>query len=259
MRYVRSVKLAARGMIVAAALAAVSPGLAVTAQSGSNNVQVMVCPQPSESSLNITAPQSDSVVDAPKLTISGVVEHISQIDFFIDDTYNHTQALGFSAADFTSTVTLSPGTHTLKLVASDSCSQTVHEKTLVVTYEPKVLPSVGSTVDTTVDDKVIETELAEPVPDQNIFERYVVPPLTGVADFLDLTDPPREGEPYSPLPSAGRAVLFIAGASLAVSSVYIGTMATLPAHMVFMVPHRRLFMGGMLTAGAAMLGVVFTL
>jgi hypothetical protein len=258
MQYVRSAKVAARALVAAAALTASVPGLVTAAQYGGNNVQVMVCPQPSESSFDIAVPQSDSVVVEPKLAITGAVEHISQVDFFIDDTYNHTQALGFSALDFSSSVTLAPGTHTLKLVASDSCSQTTHEETVVVTYEPRVAPSLGSAVDTTVDDQAIDVELAEPVADQNVFERYVIPPLTDIAEFLDLTDTPREGEPLSPLPSAGRAVLFVAGASLAVSGIYIGTMATLPAHMAFMVPHRRLFMGGIMTAAAAMLGVVFT-
>jgi hypothetical protein len=259
MRYIRNARFAAKALVIAAAITAGWPSSVATAQGGDENVQVMVCPQPSESSLVVTAPQSDSVVDEPKLTISGAVEHISQIDFFIDDTYNHTQALGFSATEFASGVTLSPGTHALKLVASDSCSQTIHEQTLVMTYEPKVVPSLGSTVDTVDDDKVVATEQAEPVPSQGVFERYVIPPLIGIADFLDLTDEPREAGSLTPLPSAGRAVLFVAGASLAVSGIYIGTMATLPAHMAFIVPHRRLFLGGMVTLGAAMLGVVFTL
>lgn len=259
MRYVKSARFAVRSIVIATALVVGRPDVIVNAQTGGSNVQIMVCPQPSESSLAVLQPQSDSVIDEPKVAISGTVVHISQIDFFIDDTYNHTQALGFSAANFTSSVTLSPGTHTLKLVASDSCSQTTHEQTLVVTYEPKVVPSVGSAVDTTVDDKVIDAELTEPVPGQNVFERYVMPPFRDMAELLDLTDEPREGGPVSPLPSAGRAVLFVAGASLAVSSMYIGTMATLPAHMAFIAPHRRLFLGSMMAAGAAMLGVVFTL
>ena len=259
MRYIKNVTAVARALVVAAAFVAGWPGFDAAAQGGNKNVQVMVCPQPSDSSLTVTLPQSDSVVDTPKVVITGGVQHISQIDFFINDTYNHTQALGYAAVDFTSSITLSPGTHTLKLVASDSCSQTTHEQTLVLTYEPKVVPSVGKTVSTTVEDKAIDVEPVEAVTDQNVFERYIWPPLVDIADMLDLTEPPHESEPLSPLPNAGRAALFVAGASLTVSGVYLSTMATLPAHMAFAMPHRRFFLGGMVTAGAALLGVVFTL
>lgn len=253
----KSVKRTVSGVMVAVGLALLWPGFGVAAQGG--EVQIMVCPQPSESRFSVLAPVSDSIVDVPKVSITGAVEYISQIDFFVDGTYNHTQALGYSAANFTSSLTLSPGTHTLKFIASDSCSQTIHEQSVVMTYEPKAVSSIGETVATRVEETERAAEPTEPLPEHNFFQQYIEPPLRGIAEVLDLTEPSPGVEPVSPLPSAGRAMLFIAGTSAVVSGVYLSTLATLPAHMTFILPHRRLFLGGLVTAGAVLIGVVFTL
>ena len=262
MRYVKSVAIATRALLVACALTAGGPGLMVAAQTDGDNVQVMVCPQPSESSFTVSTPQSDSIIDEPKVTLAGTAEYISQIDFFIDGTYNHTQALGYTMRDFTSSLTVSPGTHTLRLVASDSCSQTVHEQAIVITYEPKAFPSVGTAVNTTVGGRLIKPELPElpePVPEPTLFQNFSLPPLARIADLLDLTDPPSDGEPISPLPSAGRAALFVTGAAIALTGTYVATAATLPAAMAFVQPYRRWFEWITFAVAATLFGVVFTL
>jgi hypothetical protein len=41
-------------------------------------------------------------------------------------------------------VSVEPGTHTIKLVASDSCGQQTHEDSVVISYHPQLNPGTGS-------------------------------------------------------------------------------------------------------------------
>lgn len=115
------------------------PGAALALTgAGNSTIKVMVCPTGSESSLSITAPASDSVIGDSQVITRGTVENISQIDFYLDDTYNNTIALDYGATSFSSVISLQAGTHTIRLVAYDSCHQTTHTASVVLTYEPSV-------------------------------------------------------------------------------------------------------------------------
>lgn len=229
-----------------------------------DNVQVMVCPQADQSSLAVLQPQSDSVVNEPKLSVSGTVENISQIDFFIDDTYNNTVALGFSATEFASTITLAPGTHTIKLVASDSCSQTIHEFSLVVTYEPKTPPSVGENIETEVDGEVRPGVAPPVVPEsekniiERVIDRFIVPPYESVKDMLDIGEP-AGGAPGVRAGNIARSALFVTGALLTLSAVHIGALSAsvLPDKLASLLPFRRRAMTAIALIGLALMALVF--
>jgi hypothetical protein len=115
-----------------------------------SHVEVMVCPRGSQSSMSISSPQSDSIVTTPIIRVGGSVRSISQIDFFVDDTYNNTQAVGLGEQAFSSDVALEPGTHTVRLKAIDSCAQESHEDSIVVTYHPQFQPSTGQETQTAI-------------------------------------------------------------------------------------------------------------
>lgn len=234
------------------------------AQGMADNVRVMVCPQADESRLTVMRPQSDSIVDEPKLSIGGSVAYISQIDFFIDDVYNNTIALGHSATEFASAITLGPGTHTIKLVASDSCSQATHEFSLVMTYEPKTPPSIGGNVETEVDGRI--TPGAEPSAviesEKNIIEkgidRFIIPPYEAVKDMLDITDA-AVTDPEVHAGNIARSALFVAGTILTLSAVHIGTLSAsvLPDRLVSLLPFRRRAMTVAALIGLGLTALVF--
>ena len=135
--------------IAGIAFLAATPVSALEA-SGGSQVQVMICPPHGSSQLIVTLPESDSKTNEPEVVIEGEVSYISQIDFFIDGVYNNTVALGYATTAFRSTVTVPAGTHTIKLVAIDNCSQATYSESVVVTYEPRTLPSAGSQTNTNI-------------------------------------------------------------------------------------------------------------
>lgn len=150
MRYFSGANTATKLLFALAVSLLLTPVADVSAQQTGSQVEVMVCPQPGSSSFVITTPESDSTVSESKVVIEGDVEYISQLDFFVDDTYDHTIALGYAATAFRSSVTLSPGTHTIRVEATDMCAQTTHVDSAVVTYLPKTPPSIGSNVPTDI-------------------------------------------------------------------------------------------------------------
>lgn len=224
-------------------------------------VEVMICPDSSQSNIMITSPQSDSIVNEPKLSISGDVTYISQIDFFIDDVYSHTVALGYSATEFSSPVSLMPGTHTIKLTATDSCSQAMYADSVVVTYEPTTQPSVGENVETIVEGSSsrVNTE-AQPALENSTIEtfitNFIVPPFAKITDALDISSPDAVGRELAPA-DVTRSMLFVAGTALTFAAVHIGIVATLPAHFSFLLNHRRWSSGVLAIAGLALMSLVF--
>lgn len=266
MRYYDGVKIATSSLVIIGLLASAVSLLAYnsSAHGLQDNIQVMVCPAANQSYLTVLRPQSDSVVSEPKLPISGSVEYISQIDFFIDDVYNNTVALGFSATDFETSLTLNPGTHTIKLIATDSCSQTTHEYSLVVTYEPKTPPSIGQDVETIIDGRVRQGGGLPivPEPEKSIIDkaidRFVIPQYEAIKDALDIggsttTDPAVKAG------NVARTVLFATGGLLALSAVHIGALSAsvLPDRLASLLPFRRRAMAAIALSGVVLMMLVF--
>jgi len=98
----------------------------------------------------ITSPASDTVVDTSPVKVTGSVTSISQIDVSVDDVYNSTIAIAAGESRFETLVSLEPGTHTIKLLAYDSCAQQTHEDSFVISYSPVFVPAAGRDAETTV-------------------------------------------------------------------------------------------------------------
>lgn len=249
--------------VVVACLLMMGPIQAGAVQSGNSTIEVLVCPTENESFLTPTQPQSDSVVNEPKVAISGQVGFISQVDFFIDDVYNNTIALGYSATEFESTVMLSPGTHTIKLVATDSCSHTIHTDIIVITYQPKAQPSIGEDVVTEVGNTVRNPPAVTPPrpvknPILDIIDRTITPPVTAVADSLDITSSAELSE-ATRIANTARAVLFVTGLTVTVVAAHMTALSTLPQSFMFMKKYRRGGTGMVALLGAGMMLLVFIL
>ena len=92
-------------------------------------------------SMNVNQPMSDTVVSAPTVNFTGQVNQIGQIDIRVDGDYSHTVAVGFGQTQFTTSVTLVSGTHTVTLVGRDACSTQTTSQSVVLTYQPQDQPS----------------------------------------------------------------------------------------------------------------------
>jgi hypothetical protein len=212
----------------------------------------------------VREPQSDSITDQPKAMIRGDVQLISQIDFFIDDTYNNTLALGPQDTTFVSGISLSPGTHTLKAVATDSCSNTTHTESVVITYEPAIQPSVGQNIATQVEDQqtsgLENRETIEPAKSiaEKAFDNIIVLPIIALGKSLDIVSlPAASGELQ--WQNSARSLSFVIGSGLVLTAGYVSLMGSVPAHMSFLPFSRRQIIGGGAIIGAAMLALVFIL
>lgn len=234
----------------------------VAAQDTGSRVEVMVCPDPSGSSIAVAQPASDSIVSEPKVMVSGSVVYISQIDFFIDNVYNNTLALGSADKSFTSQVTLSPGTHTLRIVATDSCSQTTHTENIVVTYEPTILPSAGRDVETTVGGQLTtpidnaDNAIPSPGPIEEFFNSTIMPPVAAIGRALDIIPFNNEASLGG---NAARSSVFVLGSALVLSALYISMLGALPAKLAFLgSPHSKI-VWGMAATGLVAMTLVFML
>jgi len=110
----------------------------------------MICPAADQSGMAITSPASDTIVDTTPVKVTGSVMSISQIDVSLDDVYNSTIAIAAGESQFETLVSLEPGTHTIKLLAYDSCAQQTHEDSFVISYSPVFVPAAGRDAETTV-------------------------------------------------------------------------------------------------------------
>lgn len=265
MQYFNGAITVAKSLLIAVGVAVLLSVNHVSAQDAGSRIEVMVCPDVDQSRFTVIAPQSDSVISDPKVILSGEVEYISQIDFFIDDAYNNTVALGYSETNFESTVTLAPGTHTIKFVATDSCFNRTHSDSLVVTYQPKVEPSVGNDVETVVDGHKMTVAEEEPVDaDQTtlerIIEQIISTPLAIVGDSLDIV-PSKTIDTFNAPAESVRSIAFISGATLTLTAIalHAGMLSMLPVKAIYLTRHRHGLTVGSAAVGVVLMAVVFML
>jgi hypothetical protein len=141
------------GVMVLVLLTALVIGQTAAAQEvKGSRIEVMVCPQGNESGVSITKPLSDSTVADPVVKVEGTVFSISQINVYVDGQYSTTTAISMGGKTFAIDVSVEPGTHTIKLVASDSCGQQTHEDSVVISYHPQINPGTGSDTATSLSD-----------------------------------------------------------------------------------------------------------
>ena len=103
------------------------------------------------SSITITQPINDSTVTTTKLVVSGTVNQANQIEVYVDDEFDNTIPLTIGQTQYSSTIQLPVGTHTLRVEAINSCGGQNGQATSVVTYAaPPTQASVGSETPTGV-------------------------------------------------------------------------------------------------------------
>ncbi len=110
------------------------------AQSNSN-IRAEIC-RDEKPVVDITSPVSDSVTDVPQITLTGSTIRTTQIDISLNNVYSHSVAIGNDGL-LSSALTLVEGTNIISLDAYYSCNQETEEYEIVLTYEPRIVPSNG--------------------------------------------------------------------------------------------------------------------
>lgn len=118
--------------------------------SANTDVYATICVE--SSSLTIASPVSDSTVTEGSVTLSGTVAQSNQIEVFIDDAFDSTIPLTIGQTEYSSSVQIPTGTHTIRAEAINSCGGTNATASSVVTFTPPPSePSVGSETPTNVE------------------------------------------------------------------------------------------------------------
>lgn len=123
------------------------------------------------SSIAVSSPTSDSIIDSPDVTIEGTVSNATQITVSVNDQYSQTVSLGTNQTTFQFVEQIGEGTSTIKLVANDVCQIHNGSATIVLTYQPETKPSNGEETPTAIDNSgaVLISSQAVPVQDQSMF------------------------------------------------------------------------------------------
>jgi hypothetical protein len=132
LRYDAAAKLSYGFIALFSLLITVTP---VAATSDGTVVRAQVCAT-SGAVVAITKPQSDSIVQQHEVQLIGIVEQTSQIEIYVDDTYNNSLSIPVGASDFSVPIDVEPGTHTIKVTANDSCQLKNGSDSIVLTYQP---------------------------------------------------------------------------------------------------------------------------
>lgn len=121
----------------------------VYAQS-SSTIKATVCW--ASSAITLSAPVGDSVVTDANVIVKGTIEQANQIEVSIDDGFDKIIPLSSNQTTFDDTLQLTPGTHTIKFVAINTCPGPNGSVVSVVTYTPppQVNPSSGTSTPTSL-------------------------------------------------------------------------------------------------------------
>ncbi len=131
-----------------AAVAALSALLTVPALATSSTIATIVCPTGQSSTVSVTSPVSDSTINQPQVQLKGVATRGTQIEVRLDDVYSSTIPLGILQQSFSVPLTLTAGTHDIKLTINDVCGVQDGVTHIVLTYQPQAVPSNGQSVTT---------------------------------------------------------------------------------------------------------------
>ncbi len=160
-------------------------GAADNVRAVDTGVNAVICGQDAPgASIDITQPNDDSIVNQPASTFRGTVANATQIEVEIDGQYDSTVTIAYNQATFAIDLSLTEGTHTVKLTANDVCQVKNASDSIVITYQPVDEPSDGGSTPTDVDGgTVVDPDGPAPTPsDGPWFERS--PLLKGVTEFV---------------------------------------------------------------------------
>lgn len=136
--------------ILACSIATSYPVVAVE-----STVSAQVCQDAATANLEITEPQSDTLVRSLPVAAQVAVSLISSIDIYIDGAYQRTVAVPAEASTIDIDIQLPTGTHTVELRGSNLCDGSTVSDTVVLTYQPPPpdtsgQPSVGEQTPTVI-------------------------------------------------------------------------------------------------------------
>jgi hypothetical protein len=167
--------------------------LPVAAQSAGTTVGLTVCV--ASSTITISSPTNDSVVNTSPVDISGTVTQANQVEVYVDDVLDHIIPLSMGQTSYSGSVGLAQGTHTVKVVAINACSGADGSASSVVTYTPPSPPSsggsTGKTTPTTVagESPVDTSQTVQETPPTTIdaLPALITTPFTSVLQWLNIT------------------------------------------------------------------------
>jgi hypothetical protein len=217
--------------IIALAIVVFAP-LLVRAEGGSSSINAIICA--SSASITLDHPLSDTITQQGSIPVDGTVGQAAQVEVYIDDSLDHIVPLGTSQTTFTTTVNLSEGTHTLKVVAVDRCGILNADKSAIITYTP---PQPGTPSDNagsqTGNVTVLPpgTTVAEAAPGGNNGpDTIVLPePFRSIVRWLNIDTTVKQTTGLTALiKSTGRIALMATGLSLLIFGA-LGIVAKLAA------------------------------
>lgn len=149
MRSFVAVKTSWRLLLVAGVLAGLYSWWATSVASATTGVYTTICVE--SSTVTIATPISDSTVSEGSIVLSGAVTQANQIEVYIDDAFDSTIPLTIGQTEYSSSIQIPTGTHTVRVEAVDSCGGTNATASSVVTFTPPPSqPSVGGDTPTEV-------------------------------------------------------------------------------------------------------------
>lgn len=115
---------------------------------GNTTISTYVCSNNGGSTVTVQSPGSELTVANPQLNISASVTGTNFVEVRVDGAYDKTVPIGALQTSFDTVVSLSEGTHEIKLIANDICGVNDGEASIIVTYNRQANPSVGSQIPT---------------------------------------------------------------------------------------------------------------
>ncbi len=203
--------------------------------SGSGSViSAQVCDN-AGSTITIAKPKNDSIVNQSSVRMQGNVTHATQITVMIDGQYNQTIPLGTNQSTYSFDVSLTAGTHTIKVEANDVCAASNGTAQVVITFESKANGSAGNEIPTSAGGVVVGAGTAIDIPEQNVYQRLrgsavVGPVLGGIEKAFRFTGLDKTVERDGVVTTVVRVGMFTVGmTTLTFTTLAAQTYAAVPA------------------------------
>lgn len=122
------------------------------------------------STVSITNPKNDSVVNQSTIEVKGKVANATQLSVTVDGNFSQTIPIGSTQKSYSFKLTLSEGTHTVHVEANDVCGISNGTSQIVVTFETNAGPSTGGETPTTAGGVLVGGEPIE-TKDEDVYQK----------------------------------------------------------------------------------------
>lgn len=119
-----------------------------SARAANTIVTAMVCAPGTGSQITLVQPVTDSTVNSANIAVSGRAVQATNLAVSVDGVLRQSIDLASLDTNFNTTVTVSEGTHEIKVEAADICNVNNDIAMAIVTYIKAAVPSQGTTVPT---------------------------------------------------------------------------------------------------------------